>query len=79
MKESNHKISLTINTTPEAAWKIIGGVSGVDKWLGPITAGRVEGDKRYCATEEGEFSEDILKIDNENRVFKYAIPSQHMI
>ena len=79
MKKSNHKISITINTSTEAAWKVIGAVTGVDKWMAPITACRVEGDKRFCATEAGEFSEDILKIDHENRVFKYAIPEQNMV
>ena len=79
MKSSNHKIEVTINTSAAAAWKIIGAVNGVDQWMAPITACRVEGDKRYCSTEQGEFSEDILKVDHENRIFKYAIPEQNMI
>lgn len=79
MKSSNHKISVTINTSAKEAWKIIGAVNGVDQWLAPITACRVEGDKRYCTTEQGEFSEDILKVDHENKTFKYAIPEQNMI
>ena len=79
MKNSNFKIAQTINVSPEEAWKVIGAVKGVDQWLAPITACRVEGDKRYCTTEAGEFSEDILKVDHENRVFQYAIPSQNMI
>ncbi len=78
MKKSNQKVSQEINVSPEEAWKIIGAVDGVDKWLGPITACRLEGNKRYCSTEEGEFSEDILSVDHENRIFKYAIPTQHM-
>ncbi|MDA0194518.1 MAG: SRPBCC family protein [Bacteroidetes bacterium] len=79
MKKSNHKVALTINVSPEAAWQVIGSGEGVDQWLAPITACRVEGDKRYCNTADGEFSEDILKIDNANRAFHYAIPKQHMI
>lgn len=79
MKESNHKISLTIQTSPAAAWEIIGAVNGVDKWLAPITSCRVEGDKRYCTTEQGEFAEDIRKVDHENRILQYTIPSQNMI
>lgn len=79
MKKSNHKIALTIDASPEEAWNVIGAVKGVDQWLAPITACRVEGNKRYCTTEAGEFSEDILKVDHNNRVFQYAIPEQNMV
>ena len=80
MKKSEQKISEKINVSPEAAWEVIGGVSGVDNWLAPmITSCRVEGDKRICGTEGGEFEEDILLVDHENHVFKYAIPKQHMM
>ena len=79
MKKSDHKISVTIDVTPSEVWQIIGAVSGVDKWLAPIQACRVEGDKRFCTTEEGEFSEDILKVDHQNRVLEYRIPSQNML
>ena len=80
MKKSEQKISIAVHSSPSDVWEVIGAVSGVDQWLAPvITACRVEGDKRYCTTEGGEFSEDILKIDHENRVFKYAIPQQHMM
>ncbi len=79
MKNSNHSIALTLDVSPEEAWKIIGAVKGVDQWLAPITACRVEGDKRYCTTEGGEFSEDILKVDHNNKIFQYGIPSQNMI
>ncbi len=79
MKKSNQKISMEIDVTPEAAWKIIGAVTGVDKWLAPVTACRVEGNERFCSTEEGEFKEDILKVDHNSREFLYAIPVQHMI
>ncbi|MBV6442617.1 MAG: SRPBCC family protein [Haliscomenobacteraceae bacterium CHB4] len=79
MKKSNQKISVTIDVSSEAAWGVIGAVDGVDKWLAPIQACRLEGNKRYCTTEGGEFSEDILKVDHENRVLSYGIPVQHMI
>lgn len=79
MKRANHKIAQTINASPESAWGIIGKVEGVDRWLAPITSCRVEGNKRYCGTEEGEFSEDILEVNNEEYVLKYAIPEQHLM
>lgn len=79
MKTTDHKISKTLDVSAEAAWEVIGAVKGVDQWLGPITSCRVEGNKRYCGTEGGEFEEDILKLDHENRVFQYAIPAQHIV
>lgn len=79
MKRSNHKIATTINVTPAEAWQVIGAVKGVDKWLAPIEACRVEGNKRYCTTAEGEFSEDILNVDHENYLLEYRIPSQNML
>ena len=79
MKKSKHEISMTLKATPEDAWSVIGKVSGVDQWLGPITACRVEGDKRYCTTENGEFSEDILEVDHEQMRLRYAIPAQNML
>lgn len=79
MKKSHQKVSATIKVSPEAAWNVIGAVSGVDKWLAPIQTCRVEGSKRYCTTEAGEFSEDILKVDHANRQLEYAIPIQNMI
>lgn len=79
MKNSSFSISQIIDVSADAAWQIIGQVSGVDQWLGPITACRIEGDKRFCSTEEGSFEEDILTVDHTNKVLEYAIPSQHMI
>ncbi|TNE65085.1 MAG: SRPBCC family protein [Bacteroidetes bacterium] len=79
MKKSIQTIAATINATPEDTWTIIGAVDGVDKWLAPITACRVDGDKRYCSTDEGSFEEDILQVSHENRLLRYAIPEQHMI
>ena len=79
MKNSQFKIEKTLNVSPASAWEIIGAVKGVDQWLAPITACRVEGDKRYCTTEAGEFSEDIIKVDHDNREFHYGIPAQNLI
>lgn len=79
MKKSNHSISMEIDVTPEKAWEIIGKVSGVNEWLGPITTCRLEGNKRFCGTEQGEFEEDILEVNNDKMELHYGIPKQHMI
>ncbi|WP_420580367.1 SRPBCC family protein [Reichenbachiella sp.] len=79
MKKSSFKVEQIINASPNQAWEVIGAVSGVEKWLGPITACRIDGGKRFCTTEDGTFEEDILKVDHHSKVLEYAIPSQHMI
>ena len=79
MKSSSFSISQTIDVTPTEAWEIIGAVSGVDQWLGPITGCKVEGSKRTCTTEEGSFEEDIHDVDHDNKILSYGIPRQHMI
>lgn len=71
---------LSLATTPEAVWEIFGAVDGVEQWMAPmITSCRIEGYKRICETEGGEFEEDIISVDHENRVFRYGIPKQHMM
>lgn len=80
LKKSDAIILKTISTTPESAWKVIGAVGGVDKWFAPlIQSCRVEGNKRFCNTEAGILNEDILEVDHQNRVFRYAIPEQKLI
>ncbi len=79
MKESSKSVEVTISANPDTVWEIVGSGKDVDKWLAPITSCRVEGNKRYCATAEGGFEEDILEIDQINKTFSYFIPEQHML
>ena len=77
MKKSKKTVSKTISVSPEAAWQVIGAVSGVDKWFAPlIQTCKVEGDKRYCTTEGGLLEEDVLEVNHEDRIFRYGIPEQ---
>ena len=79
MKRSKQSITATIGITPEQAWQVIGAVKGVDQWLAPIQACRVENGKRFCTTEHGEFSEDILEINHNERILRYHIAQQNML
>lgn len=79
MKKSEQKVSVKINVTPEKVWEVVSAVKGVDKWLAPIEACRLDGDKRYCTAGGKEFAEDILKVDHDKRELHYAIPQQHLI
>ncbi len=80
MKKTSEKVTVEVNAPAEKVWEIIGAVGGVDKWFAPVIQScRVEGSKRICGTEAGEFTEDIKKVDHENKIFQYAIPEQNMI
>lgn len=80
MKKSSEMVVVEVKASAEKVWKIIGAVGGVDKWFAPVIQScRVEGDKRICGTEAGDLVEDIKKVDHENRIFQYAIPTQNMI
>jgi Polyketide cyclase / dehydrase and lipid transport len=80
MKKSKQAVTKTISVPPDAAWKVIGGVGDVDKWLAPlIQKCRVEGNKRYLTTEGGSLEEDILEVNHSNRVLRYGIPKQPII
>ena len=80
MKNSSKRIEIPIQVSADQAWEVIGAIDGVEKWFPEvITACRVEGNKRYCTTDQGSFEEDILKVDHENRTFKYGIKEQNLL
>jgi len=80
MKKSIQRISKSVNVSPAEAWEVIGAVGGVDKWFAPvITACRVEGDKRFCSTEAGDFMENILEVNHEEKYLRYGIPQQPLM
>ena len=80
MKKSSQSVTKTISVSPDAAWKVIGGVGDVDKWLAPLVQTcRVEGNKRYLTTEGGLLVEHILEVNNSIRVLRYGIPKQPLI
>ena len=80
MKKSEVKVSVEIGSAVSDVWDVIGAVTGVENWFAPmITGSRMEGDKRVCSTESGEFEEDIFEVNHDTRTFRYGIPKQHMM
>ena len=80
MIKSEQKVSIGIASSVDDVWEVISAITGVENWLAPmITASRMEGDKRVCTTEGGEFEEDIYEVNHTTKTFKYGIPQQHMI
>ena len=74
------KTSTLINASPESVWNKIRRGEAVNKWLPMVTECRLEGEgigaKRVCTTEQGDLNETILIIDEENKIFQYAINEQ---
>lgn len=62
----------------EQLWAQIRTGKNVDTWLPIITSCRVEGNKRYCTTEDGDLDETILRSDDQQKVFQYAIDKQNI-
>jgi carbon monoxide dehydrogenase subunit G len=71
--------SHSINAPIEQVWANISKATGVNEWLPVITACRLEGNKRVCSTEQGDMNETILKIDNDQKIFQYAIDEQPLL
>lgn len=68
-----------INAPIEKVWANISKARGVNEWLPVITACRLDGNKRVCTTEQGDMNETILKIDNDQKIFQYAIDEQPLL
>jgi uncharacterized protein YndB with AHSA1/START domain len=68
-----------INAPIEKVWANISKATGVNEWLPVITACRLDGNKRVCTTEQGDMNETILKIDNDQKIFQYAIDEQPLL
>ena len=59
-------------------WEHLRTGKGVNLWLPIITSCRVEGNKRFCTTEDSQLEETILESDDLNKVFKYSIEKQDL-
>ena len=81
MQKSEAKVKVALKVSAKQAWDVIGSASGVDKWFpSVIKSCRVENGKRFCETTEGiPLIEDIIEINHEKRIFRFAIPKQEMM
>ncbi|MFS4492192.1 SRPBCC family protein [Maribacter sp. 2308TA10-17] len=83
MHKKTVQTSHILSAKTEKVWATISKASGVNEWLPIITAcrleGKGEGSKRICTTAQGDMKETILKIDEEHKVFQYAIDEQPLL
>lgn len=69
----------SISAPAAAVWEHLRTGQGVDKWFAPITACRVEGNRRYCEAGEASLEETILGSDDGTMTFRYRIDEQNMM
>ena len=62
-----------------AVWDHLRTGEGVDKWFAPITACRVEGNRRYCEAGDARLEETIEESDDATMTFRYSIQQQDMM
>ena len=68
-----------ISAPAAKVWANLRTGEGVDKWLPPVTACRVEGNRRYCEAGDARLEETIEESSDETMTFCYSIQKQDMI
>ncbi|OAV45186.1 SRPBCC family protein [Lewinella sp. 4G2] len=68
-----------ISAPASEVWANLRTGEGVDKWLPPVTACRVEGNRRYCEAGEARLEETIEESNDEAMTFRYSIQKQDMM
>jgi len=76
-------VSKNINAQADKLWETIRQFDGVDKYVPVITSCRVEGSgvgaKRFCTMQDGaKLSEELLSLDEQNRILTYSVNSDDM-
>ncbi len=80
MIKTEQQVTMTIDVSQEGAWSVIGSGKDVHKWFPEmIRTCELKGNTRVCGTDHGDIIEEVLKIDNENKEFKYAFIEQNMV
>jgi hypothetical protein len=65
--------TIRVDATPEEAWRIVGDLTAVDKWIPGIVGARVDGSRRVCTTADGgEIVERITSYSDDARSYSYA-------
>ena len=71
--------SVFIDCDADSVWSFVGAPERLHEWF-PITACKVEGNKRWITLAAGiVFEEDIVTLDNDLRRFQYKIVNNPLI
>ncbi len=71
------KRTLDLSVAPERAWRVVGDLGAVDRWIPGCTRAEVDGeDRRVCTFADGHVQhERILEYSGERRSYRYVIES----
>jgi hypothetical protein len=65
--------TIKVAATPEEAWRVLGDLTGIDKWVPGVVGARVDGTTRVCTTADGgEIVERITGYSDDSRSYGYA-------
>lgn len=68
--------SLELAVSPERAWKVVGDLDGVTRWIPGCTGAQVEGGRRLCTFADGHVQEErILDYSPGARSYRYEVVS----
>ena len=75
--------TIVIDASPEKVWAIVGDFAGLDKWLPPVAALKMEGEKTRIlsigAADGPTITEELKSLDNEKMMMKYKIVDMSVI
>ena len=78
MKKEIHTVH-ELDAPAAEVWSHLRTGEAVDAWLPPITACRVEGNRRYCEAGAARLEETIEESDDETMTFRYSIQQQDLL
>jgi carbon monoxide dehydrogenase subunit G len=66
--------TIEVAADPEAAWRVLGDLGGVDRWIPGITKVELDGMTRVCTFADGHTQhEEILDYSPDGRSYHYVI------
>jgi carbon monoxide dehydrogenase subunit G len=70
MKVTN---TIRVDAPPDDAWRVVGDLTGVDRWIPGVVSATVEGRRRLCETADGDqIVERITSYSDDDRSYGYA-------
>jgi Polyketide cyclase / dehydrase and lipid transport len=65
--------TIRVDTPPAEAWRVVGDLSAVDRWIPGVVGAIVEGNRRLCETVDGgQIVEQITSYSADDRSYGYA-------
>jgi hypothetical protein len=65
--------TVRVDSPPDEAWRVVGDLAGVDKWIPGVVSAQVEAHRRLCETSDGgQIVEQITSYSEDDRSYGYA-------